>query len=140
MKNVSTSLKSVFATLAVAVLVALSATPSFANNEKKSNKSNRVPVEVKYVGSDKESPVLEVSLDNVTGEAITVQLREMDGTVLYSVTSSEKKITRKFRIDNFSVEPVKLKVVVAGKGKPQIDTFEINRQRVEVENIVIAKL
>ena len=139
MKNVSTSLKSVFATLAVAVLVALSATPSFANNEKKTNKG-RVPVEVKYVGSDKESPVLEVSLDNVTGEAITVQLREMDGTVLYSVTSTEKKIIRKFRIDNFSMEPVKLKVVVAGKGKPQTDTFEINRQRVEVENVVIAKL
>lgn len=140
MKNVNMSLKSIVATLAVAVLVSFSAAPAFASNEKKTNKNNRVPVEVKYIGSKDQSPVVELSLDNESGEEITVQLRDLDGYVLYSVTTSDKKISRKFQIDNYSMEPIQLKVAIAGKGKLQTEVFQINRSRVVVEDVVVAKM
>ncbi|KYP16199.1 MAG: hypothetical protein A1D16_14165 [Flavihumibacter sp. CACIAM 22H1] len=132
-------LKSIVAAMSVAVLVGLSAAPVFANTEKKA-KAKDVPVEVKYIGSNDQSPIVELSLNNESGEEITVQLRDMDGYVLYSVTSSDKKITRKFQIDNHSMEPIQLKVAVAKKGKVQTDVFQINRSRVVVEDVVVAKM
>ncbi len=139
MKNVNMNLKSIVAALSVAVLVSLSAVPAFANTEKKA-KAKNVPVEVKYIGSNDQSPVVELSLDNESGEEITVQLRDMDGYVLYSVTSSDKKISKKFQIDNYSLEPIQLKVAVAVKGKIQTEVFQINRSRVVVEDVVVAKM
>lgn len=139
MKNVQINLKSIFATLTVALFVTLSAAPAFAGSEKKENK-NRVPVEVKYIGSNDQSPIVELSLDNESGEEITVQLRDLDGYVLYSVTTSDKKISRKFQIDNFSSEPIQLKVAIASKGKFQSEIFQINRSRTVVENVVVAKM
>ncbi|WP_290792411.1 hypothetical protein [Flavihumibacter sp. UBA7668] len=139
MKNVNMNLKSILAALSVAVLVSLSAVPAFANTEKKA-KAKNVPVEVKYIGSNDQSPVVELSLDNESGEEITVQLRDMDGYVLYSVTSSDKKISKKFQIDNYSLEPIQLKVAVAVKGKIQTEVFQINRNRVVVEDVVVAKM
>jgi hypothetical protein len=133
------NLKSIVAALSVAVLVSLSAVPAFANTEKKA-KAKNVPVEVKYIGSNDQSPVVELSLDNESGEEITVQLRDMDGYVLYSVTSSDKKISKKFQIDNYSLEPIQLKVAVAVKGKIQTEVFQINRSRVVVEDVVVAKM
>ncbi|MCG7860584.1 hypothetical protein MD537_26630, partial [Flavihumibacter sediminis] len=85
------NLKSVLASLAIAALLAVSANPVLANTEKRASK-NRVPVEVKYVGSNNQSPVVEISLDNEEGKEVIVQLRDLDGYVLYTATTSEKKI------------------------------------------------
>jgi uncharacterized protein YdeI (BOF family) len=133
------NLKSVLASLAIAALLAVSANPVLANTEKGANK-NRVPVEVKYVGSNNQSPVVEISLDNEEGKEVTVQLRDLDGYVLYTATTSEKKITRKFQIDNYSMEPIQLKVAVSVNGKVQTEVFQINRNRTVVEDVVVSKL
>ena len=133
------NLKSVLASLAIAALLAVSANPVLANTEKRANK-NRVPVEVKYVGSNNQSPVVEISLDNEEGKEVTVQLRDLDGYVLYTATTSEKKITRKFQIDNYSLEPIQLKVAVTVNGKVQTEVFQINRNRTVVEDVVVSKL
>ncbi len=133
------NLKSVLASLAIAALLAVSANPVFANTEKRVSK-NRVPVEVKYVGSNNQSPVVEISLDNEEGKEVTVQLRDLDGYILYTATTSEKKITRKFQIDNYSLEPIQLKVAVTINGKVQTEVFQINRNRTVVEDVVVSKL
>lgn len=133
------NLKSVLASLAIAAMLAVSANPVFANTEKRVSK-NRVPVEVKYVGSNNQSPVVEISLDNEEGKEVTVQLRDLDGYILYTATTSEKKITRKFQIDNYSLEPIQLKVAVTINGKVQTEVFQINRNRTVVEDVVVSKL
>lgn len=139
MKIANINMKTVFASLAIAVMVVAAATPALANNEKRAGKKN-IPVEVKYVGSNNQSPVVELSLDNAEGKEVTVQLRDLDGYLLYTVTSSDKKITRKFQIDNHSLEPIQLKVAVTINGKVQTDLFQINRNRVVVEDVVVSKL
>jgi hypothetical protein len=139
MKNTSMNLKSVLASLAIAALLAVSANPVLANTEKRASK-NRIPVEVKYVGSNNQSPVVEISLDNEEGKEVIVQLRDLDGYVLYTATTSEKKITRKFQIDNSSLEPIQLKVAVTINGKVQTEVFQINRNRTVVEDVVVSKL
>ncbi|MBL7769572.1 MAG: hypothetical protein JNK20_11375 [Flavipsychrobacter sp.] len=133
------NLKSVLASLAIAALLAVSANPVLANTEKRASK-NRVPVEVKYVGSNNQSPVVEISLDNEEGKDVTVQLRDLDGYILYTATTSEKKITRKFQIDNNSLEPIQLKVAVTVNGKVQTEVFKIERNRTVVEDVVVSKL
>jgi hypothetical protein len=133
------NLKSVLASLAIAALVVVSNNPVLANTEKRVNKK-RVPVEVKYVGSNNQSPVVEISLDNEEGKEVTVQLRDLDGYILYTATTSEKKITRKFQIDNYSLEPIQLKVAVTVNGKVQTEVFQINRNRTVVEDVVVSKL
>lgn len=133
------NLKSVLASLAIAALLAVSANPVLANTEKRASK-NRVPVEVKYVGSNNQSPVVEISLDNEEGKDVTVQLRDLDGYILYTATTSEKKITLKFQIDNNSLEPIQLKVAVTVNGKVQTEVFKIERNRTVVEDVVVSKL
>ncbi len=133
------NLKSVLASLAIAALLAVSANPVLANTEKRASK-NRVPVEVKYVGSNNQSPVVEISLDNEEGKDVTVQLRDLDGYILYTATTSEKKITRKFQIDNNSLDPIQLKVAVSVNGKVQTEVFKIERNRTVVEDVVVSKL
>lgn len=133
------NLKSVLASLAIAALLAVSANPVLANTEKRASK-NRVPVEVKYVGSNNQSPVVEISLDNEEGKDVTVQLRDLDGYILYTATTSEKKITRKFQIDNNSLDPIQLKVAVTVNGKVQTEVFKIERNRTVVEDVVVSKL
>lgn len=133
------NLKSVLASLAIAALLVVSANPVLANTEKRASK-NRVPVEVKYVGSNNQSPVVEISLDNEEGKEVTVQLRDLDGYILYTATTADKKITRKFQIDNNSLEPIQLKVAVTVNGKVQTEVFRIERNRTVVEDVVVSKL
>ena len=51
-----------------------------------------------------------------------------------------KETARKFQIDNYSMEPIQLKVAISVDGKIQTEVFQINRNRTVVEDVVVSKL
>ena len=123
----------------VAVLV-LNAGTAKANNEKPKSVEDRIPVEVKYVGSLNQQPVLEVSLENTNAEDLSVTLKDMDGNVLYSGNFNDKKISKKFQFDNQGSDNIQIKLTVSSKKKSYTEVFQINRSRQVVEEVVISKL
>ncbi len=138
MKNTNTHLRNILSAIAVFATLAVGSSSAMANTEKRTKKS--VPVEIKYVGSNYQSPVLELSFDNASEEDLTIIIRDLDGNTLYTETSSDSKYAKKFQFDNYSIEPIQIKVTVASKKGSTTETFEVTRKSQMVEAVVINKL
>ncbi|MFD2525840.1 hypothetical protein ACFSQD_08505 [Flavihumibacter stibioxidans] len=139
MKNVNTNLKSVLSTVMVILALFLVAAPAMANNDKKTEDKKSL-IEVKYIGSNHQSPIVEINLENESGEEMIVSIKDVDGNVLYKESFFDKKISRKVQFDNFSLDPIQIKLTASTKGKNYSESFQINRNRVVVEEVKIAKL
>lgn len=140
MKSVNATMKSVFSALALVAVMVLSAGAAKANTEKNRTEDDRKTVEVKYVGSLNQQPVLEISLENENAEDLNITLKDMDGNVLYSGSFNDKKIVKKFQFDNQGSDAIQIKLTVSSKRKSQTEIFQINRSRQVVEDVVISKL
>ncbi|KIC90486.1 hypothetical protein [Flavihumibacter sp. ZG627] len=138
MKNTNTHLRNILSAIAVFATLAVGSSSAMANTEKRTKKS--VPVEMKYVGSNYQSPVLELSFENASEEDLTIIIRDLDGNTLYTETSSDSKYVKKFQFDNYSIEPIQIKVTVASKKGSTTETFEVARKSQVVEAVVINKL
>lgn len=138
MKNTNTHLRNILSAIAVFATLAVGSSSAMANTEKRTKKS--VPVEIKYVGSNYQSPVLELSFDNASEEDLTIIIRDLDGNTLYTETSSDSKYAKKFQFDNYSIEPIQIKVTVASKKGSTTEIFEVTRKSQMVEAVVINKL
>jgi hypothetical protein len=140
MKSVNATVKSILSAVALVAVLVLNAGIAKANNEKPKSVEDRIPVEVKYVGSLNQQPVLEISLDNANAEDLSVTLKDMDGNVLYSGNFNEKKISKKFQFDNQGSDNIQIKLTISSKKKSYTEVFQVNRSRQVVENVVISKL
>ena len=140
MKSVNATVKSILSAVALVAVLVLNAGTAKANNEKPKSVEDRIPVEVKYVGSLNQQPVLEVSLENTNAEDLSVTLKDMDGNVLYSGNFNDKKISKKFQFDNQGSDNIQIKLTVSSKKKSYTEVFQINRSRQVVEEVVISKL
>ncbi|KIC95861.1 hypothetical protein [Flavihumibacter solisilvae] len=140
MKSVNATVKSILSAVALVAVLVLNAGTAKANNEKPKSVEDRIPVEVKYVGSLNQQPVLEISLDNANAEDLSVTLKDMDGNVLYSGNFNEKKISKKFQFDNQGSDNIQIKLTISSKKKSYTEVFQVNRSRQVVENVVISKL
>mgnify|MGYP006185207003 CR=1 FL=1 len=138
MKNTNTHLRNILSAIAVFATLAVGSSSAMANTEKRTKKS--VPVEIKYVGSNYQSPVLELSFDNASEEDLTIIIRDLDGNTLYTETSSDSKYAKKFQFDNYSIEPIQIKVTVSSKKGITTETFKGTRNSQVVEAVVINKL
>ncbi len=138
MKTVNSQIKRVITLGVLALVLVLNAVIAKANNEKKSD--DRKSIELRYVGSVNQMPVLEVAYDNEAGEDLNITLRDTDGNVLYTGNSSDKKIVKRFQFDNGSNEDIKIKLTVSSRKKSQTEAFQINRSSQVIEAVTIAKL
>lgn len=141
MKNVNTSIKRILSLGALVMVLVLNAGIVKANNEKEKVKSaNRMPVELRYVGSIDQQPVLEVAYENEAAEDLNITLRDMDGNILYTGNFNDKKVVKRFQFDNHGTDDIKIKLTVSTKKRSQSDVFQINRSSQVIEEVVIAKL
>lgn len=140
MNSLNTKMKAMLSVAAVAVMMTLGAGTANANTEKTSSEKGIIPVEVKYVGSLNDQPVLEVSLENIAGEEFKVTLRDEHGELLYSGSFNDKKIVKRFQFDNGSTTPIRIHLTVSNKKLNQTETFEISNNRQVIESVVVEKL
>lgn len=140
MKSVNATVKSILSAVVLVAVLVMNAGTAKANNEKTKSVEDRIPVEVKYVGSLNQQPVLEISLDNANAEDLSVTLKDMDGNVLYSGNFNDRKISKKFQFDNQGSDNIQIKLTVSSKKKSYTEVFQVNRSRQVVENVVISKL
>ncbi|WP_157473857.1 hypothetical protein [Flavihumibacter petaseus] len=139
MKTANTSIKRIAAFGALVLALVFTAGTANANGEKVKD-ANRIPVDVRYVGSINQQPVLEVAYDNPAGEAMNITLRDLDGNVLYTGSFTDKKIAKRFQFDNQGSDDIKIKLTVSQGKKSQTEIFQINRNSQVIEQVVVAKL
>jgi hypothetical protein len=140
MKSVNTKMKAMLSAAAVAAVMILSTGSAQAGGEKNNGEKSIIPIEVKYIGSQNEQPVLEVSLDNASGEEFKVTLRDENGELLYSGSFNNKKFVKRFQFDNGSSNPMRILLTISNKKLSQTETFEISKNRQIIEDVVIEKL
>ena len=141
MKSNQTKLKAMLSVAAIAMVMVFSSFSANANGEKIDSAKSIIPVEVKYVGSFNNQPVLEVNLDNADGEEYKVTLKGENGELLYSATFKDKKITKRFQFDNAGINPtMRIQLTVATKKLSQTSNFEISNKRQVIEDVIVEKL
>jgi len=138
MKTVNTQIKRALSLAVLALVLVLNAGVAKANNKKKIDEKKSI--ELRYVGSVNQMPVLEVAYDNEAGEDLNITLRDTEGNVLYTGNFSDKKIVKRFQFDNSSNDDIKIKLTVSSKKNTQTETFQIKRSSQVVEAVTIAKL
>lgn len=139
MKNVNTNMNAVIRAVVVMVTLFTLAAPAMANNGN-NVEEKKTPIEVKYIGSNEQSPIIEINLNNESGEEMMVSIKDIDGNVLYKESFFDKKISKKVQFDNFTLDPIQIRLTAVSKGKSYSESFQIERNRVIIEEVKIAKL
>ena len=139
MKNVNTNMNAVIRAVVVMVTLFTLAAPAMANNGNNAEEK-KSPIVVKYIGSNEQSPIIEINLDNESGEEMMVSIKDIDGNVLYKESFFDKKISKKVQFDNFTLDPIQIRLTAVSKGKSYSESFQIERNRVVVEEVKIARL
>jgi hypothetical protein len=141
MKNVSTinankSLRVLFSTVALFVLLFTSATVHATDN---GDKIKNPDVEINYLGTVDYKPIFKVEFDNLTNQEVYFNLKDENGTTIYSEVVKDRKFSRKFQFENIDVNGMKVVLTLRTKGaKDQV--YQINQNTHQVEDVVIAKV
>ena len=131
MKSVNTKMKAMLSAAAIAAVMILSTGSAQAGGEKNNGEKSIIPIE---------QPVLEVSLDNASGEEFKVTLLDENVELLYSGSFNNKKFVKRFQFDNGSSNPMRILLTISNKKLSQTETFEISKNRQVIEDVVIEKL
>ena len=96
---------------------------------------------VKHIGDYENNMVLQVMLDNETGERFSVTIKDAEGSVLFTDSYSDKKFDKRF-LFNKGEGLTKLNVIVRSLKDKQAQTFVINTSTRIVENydVTVTKL
>ena len=128
--------KTVIASFLLALLVGFS---SFASSSVKDPIVKTASV--KHIGYYENNMVLQVMMDNETGEKFSVTIKNADGSILFSDTYQDKKFDKRFLL-NKDEGYTKLAFVIRSLKDNQTQTFEINTSTRVVENydVTVRKL
>ena len=133
--KISNTLRNVAASVLLAViLVFASATANATDKIKTPN------VEVKYVGTVDNSPLFQVEFNNENGDEVFVTLRDVNGNILYSEVTKEKKFSKRFRLEGIELNDSKVTLNIRSKKASAAHVFTINKSVRQVEEVVVSKL
>jgi len=98
------------------------------------------PIELKYIGNEKNQPVFQLDLNNTEIEEFIISVRDIYGNVLYSEKVKGEKITKRFRLNTDEVEMDELKFEVISKKTNKTSVYEVTRNTRLVQDVVVNKL
>mgnify|MGYP003513184760 CR=1 FL=1 len=120
-----------FRLFAAAMIVLFSI--SFAMPAQANNNSEKLPVVVKCIGYENESPIFHVSFGNKAEEEFLFTIKDVQGNLIYSDRIKGKSIERKFKLvsedapyDEFYFEFTNLKTNTSVKYKVVAKTRIVN--------------
>jgi hypothetical protein len=127
MKTVTNNLR----LLAAAMIVLFSI--SFATAAQANNNGEKLPVVVKCIGYENESPIFHVSFANEAEEEFLFTIKDVQGNLIYSDRIKGKSMQRKFKLvsedvpyDEFNFEFTNLKTNTSVKYKVVAKTRIVN--------------
>jgi hypothetical protein len=99
---------------------------------------------LKFVGTFKNQPMFELSLNNVDDEEYMVLIKDGNSDVLYSGKLKGKNLSKKYQFDTFGDDfnsiSFNVRFVVTNLKTNQTSTFNVVKDVRQVEDILVAKL
>lgn len=138
MKSVNNKVRNVLTVVLVIALMVLSKY-SFADTTDV-RPSSGTPVAVKHIGSVYGQDLIQVEVDNLLNETVTISFVDEEGIELYSETFTDKKITKKFLLDISEVNYDNLQLVITTKKQTQTQSFKIAKTTTVADKLTVAKL
>lgn len=134
MKNVFTNTRIAAIALVALFTLALN-TQVFANNEK-----NPSGVEIKFIGSHKNQPVLELHFNNAAETEYTIEVVDEYNVLLYKDVVKANAGVRRFMLNTEELGNVGLRFEITGRKSNKTTVYEINRNARVVEDLVVNKV
>ncbi|MEO7960024.1 MAG: hypothetical protein ABIR19_00670 [Ginsengibacter sp.] len=101
------------------------------------------PVEIKFLGSFYEQPVILLHLNNTEAEEYVITIRDGANNILFSEKANEADFSRRYLLKIDEAESrspdFKLKVEVKSASTNKTDTYTISRVFRQIEDVVVAK-
>jgi hypothetical protein len=97
------------------------------------------PLEVKYLGTQEDMIVFNVSYQNPSGGKFSIIVKDQDGSQLYQVVYNEKSFDKQFRLPRAEKNRVTF-VIRNYKDADMARTFDINVNSRMVEDVAVKKL
>ena len=138
LNNRSIVVRNILASAAFASILLVTSVPYAAHAADKKNEA-KTPVEVKYLGAYEATPVFQLNIDNSNQEELLVELKDEDGSTLYSERVTAKNFSRKFRL-NSELLGKNLTMSVSSKDEKDKQVFQIKNQTKVVEDVVVEKV
>ena len=95
---------------------------------------------VKYIGSLDGQPVFKVELNNESGKAQFLTIKDDEGVVLYSEKIRDKQFSKTFKFENSDRDNVKLSFIVEGEKGIQSQEFKVNSSTRVLNDVVVTTL
>lgn len=119
-------------------LVLTAATTVASATEKTPAKNNQV--EVTYLGSLNQNPVLLLSFDNPNEERATLVIKDEFDAVLYKENFSGKSYNKKVSIENPEFGDITIKISFITKSGTQTKIFSIKKNTQLIENVSMTEV
>jgi hypothetical protein len=103
------------------------------------DQSKETAAAVKYLGSDEDMIVFNVSYPNPDGNKFQIIIKDQDGTQLYQHFFSERSFYRQFRLPKADEDRIVF-VIRDNAGEDIVKTFEVNVNSRYVREVAVKKL
>jgi hypothetical protein len=106
------------------------------------NDSSRIlPVELKYVGSINNQPLVQLTFaGNAEENEFTIIIRDEDGNSLYKETIKGENFYKKFLLNKDEIGEGTLRFEITGKRSDKTVVFEVNRESRYVNEMAVSKM
>lgn len=102
---------------------------------------NSLPVELKYAGSFKDQPLIQLNFSGGKEEnAFSISITDQAGVVLYAADVKGEKFSKQFLLNTDDLGDAVLKFEITGKRSGKTVVYQVSRQRKISEQMDVVKL
>jgi hypothetical protein len=111
--------------------------PSAVNAQEKGKLDS---VAIEYIGTVDDKPLFEINFDNKEGIVYRVSITDESGETLYTEKFSEKKFSRKFKLESPELSQSRLTFTIKSEKEKHAQVFVIDSNFRTVPDYVITRL
>ena len=125
----------------IVAIVLVTASTFFSNAAKATDGGKSVPVELKYVGTVKNQPLIQLDFAGSKDEnEFSISITDQHGIVLYSDNVKGEKFSKQFLLDTDDLGDAVLNFEITGKRSGKTVNYKVSRTATVVQQMDVAKL
>lgn len=125
----------------IVAIALVTATTLISNVAKASDGGKSVPVELKYVGTVKNQPLIQLDFAGTKGEnEFSISITDQHGIVLYSDNVRGEKFSKQFLLDTDDLGDAVLNFEITAKRTGKTVNYKVSRTSTVIEQMDVAKL
>jgi hypothetical protein len=113
----------------------------FTSAVKAGDEPKTVPVELRYVGTIQNQPLIQLDFTGTKAEnEFAISITDQNGIVLYSDNVKGEKFSRQFLLDTEDLGDAVLNFAITGLKSGKTVTYKVSRKTTTIQEMDVAKL